>query len=325
MAPGHDRRMIFLGGDEGTWLGVTVADVTAEKAKELKLPGEYGAIVQDVHEGSPAAKAGLEKGDVILQFAGEKVRSVAELHRLVDETPAGRKVSVEISRNGHPQTLSTEIGKAPVQRWASHFEMPNVEIPEVHIPNFDYNWMLMGGPRLGISADELTPQLANYFGVKEGKGVLVQEVEEGTPAEKAGLKAGDVIVKVNDKQIASVNDLRKALRGDSNEKHPVTLTIVRERKEQALSIQLEPPHDLMGPKRIAELRDLQIPPEEMSRLKADVQKQTAEILKSSTELRAQSEELKQEVQREMRVYRKDLEQLKKNLEQLRLDHDQEQI
>jgi serine protease Do len=331
IAADHGRRMIYFHGGEGTWLGVTVADVTAEKAKELKLPGDYGAIVQEVREDSPAAKAGLEKGDVILQFAGEKVRSVAELQRLVHETPPGRTVAIEISRSGHTQTLTAELAKRSNEHWNYHFEMPNIEVPNVHIPDFNFT-MMFGGPRLGISGDELTPQLADYFGVKQGKGVLVREVEKGTPAEKAGLKAGDVIVKVNDKEIGSVEDLRAALRSNSSEKRQVTLTIVRDRKEQSLNVELEPANQLVGPQRIAELKDLGVNQQELMRLKNEAlaQAQAAlaqakELQKNSELVRLQKEKIRQEVERAMKEHQGELDQLKRDLEKLRLQQAQEPI
>ncbi len=311
MPEDREERMVFFGrGDDGSWLGVGLSDVTAEKATELKLPGEYGAVVQSVREDSPAAKAGLEKGDVILSFAGEKVRSVAELSRLVRETPPGRTVSIEASRNGRTRTLTAKLAAPPEAKWMSHFEMPHVEIPEVHIPNFEFNGMFIGGPRLGISADELTPQLADYFGVKQGKGVLVREVQDGTSAQKAGLKAGDVIVKVGEKEIGSVSDLRRALRPESDEKQKVTLTLVRDRKEQTVSVELEPAQRLIGPRSVAELRHLGISPEEMSRLKAEVEKATQEV-------RVQKDKIKGEVQRAMKDHQKEIERVQRELESLR--------
>jgi serine protease Do len=306
-----DRKMILMGGEsEGSWLGVELSDVTAEKAKELKLPGEYGAIVQSVREESPAAKAGLEKGDVILSFAGENVISVVQLGRLVRETPPGRTVSIEASRGGRTRTLTAKLAARPEAKWVSHFEMPHVEIPDVHIPNFDFNMMFVGGPRLGISADELTPQLADYFGVKQGKGVLVREVEDGTPAQKAGLKAGDVIVKIGDKEIASISDLRRALRPDSDEKQKVTLTLIRDRKEQTVSVELEAAHRMIGPRDVAELKNLGISPEEMSRLKAEVDK-------AAREVRVDKEKIKAEVQRALKDHQQELDRAKREIESLR--------
>ena len=231
----------FFAADGAAWLGVTLKDVTAEKARELKLPGEYGAIVESVDGDSAAAKAGLQKGDAIVQFAGERVRSVEQLRRLIRETPAGRTVGMQIIRDGQARTFTVKL-----QSRTNHFFF---QVPEIHIapPNthlFDYgglNFLFDGRrPSLGISGDELTTQLASYFGVKQGKGVLVREVVVGSAAEKAGLKAGDVIVAVDGKSVATVTELRQALESNpSKEEHKVNLTIVRDRHEQTVPIELE--------------------------------------------------------------------------------------
>jgi serine protease Do len=322
----HPHRTIYLrGGDEGAWLGVEIADVSSEKARELKLPGEYGAIVEDVREDSPAAKAGLKKGDVIFQFAGEKVRSVAELRRLVRETPAGRTVALEISRDGHTQSLTAKLEAPPEAGPLYGWEGPSFEMPQIHIPDLDFNVMFAGAPRLGISADDLTPQLASYFGVKQGKGVLVREVEDGTPAQKAGLKAGDVIVRAGGTEVDSVADLRRALRQAPEEKRQISLTIVRDRKEMTLTVELEPPTPLLGPRRVADLRDVGISPEEMDRVKAEVQAHSAEIEKGAEELRLQGEKIREEVQRAMKEHQGEMERLQRELEKLRLEQIQEPI
>jgi membrane-associated protease RseP (regulator of RpoE activity) len=218
-------------------------DVTADKARDLKLPGEYGALVESVEADSAAAKAGLQKGDVIVEFAGERVRSEAQLRRLIRETPAGRTVSLQVIRDGQARDFSAKL-----QSRTSHFNF-NVQVPEIHVtpPNtqlFDYpgfNFLFDGRrPNLGISGDELTTQLASYFGVKQGKGVLVREVVVGSAAEKAGLKAGDVIVAVDGKSVATVTELRQAVEiNPSKEERKVNLTVVRDRHEQTMPVELE--------------------------------------------------------------------------------------
>jgi membrane-associated protease RseP (regulator of RpoE activity) len=228
------------------WLGVTLKDVTAEKARDLKLPGEYGALVESVDADSAAAKAGLEKGDVIVEFAGERVRSVAQLRRLIGETPAGRTVSLQIIRDGQTRTLSATLQARKNQ---FSFQIPEIHIPEINIaPNLvtpyfrGFGNMFDGRPALGISGDELTAQLAGYFGVKQGKGVLVREVVAGSPAAKAGLKAGDVIVAVDGKGVATVAELRRALElKPGGETRKLSLTIVRDHHEQTVPVELERP------------------------------------------------------------------------------------
>jgi membrane-associated protease RseP (regulator of RpoE activity) len=208
----------------------------------LKLPGEYGALVESVEADSPAAKAGLQKGDVIVEFAGERVRSEAQLRRLIRETPAGRTVSLQVIRDGQARALNAKL-----QSRTNHFNF-DVQVPEIHIPPinpqlFDYRGFglqLGARPTLGISGDELTTQLASYFGVKQGKGVLVREVVVGSAAEKAGLKAGDVIVAVDGKSVATVSELRQALDiKPSKEERKVNLTVVRDRREQTVPVELE--------------------------------------------------------------------------------------
>jgi len=230
----------------GAWLGVTLKDVTAERARDLRLPGEYGALVESVDADSAAAKAGLEKGDVIVEFAGERARSVAQLRRLIRETPAGRTVSLQVIRDGQARTLSATLQPRKNQ---FSFQTPEIHIPEINIaPNLvspylrGFTYMLEGRPTLGISGDELTTQLASYFGVQQGKGVLVREVEAGSPAAKAGLKAGDVIVAVEGKGVATVAELRKALELKAGEeKRKLSLTIVRDHHEQTVPVELERP------------------------------------------------------------------------------------
>jgi membrane-associated protease RseP (regulator of RpoE activity) len=237
-----------LAGAEGAaWLGVTLKDVTATKARDLKLPGEYGALVESVEADSAAAKAGLQKGDVIVEFAGERVRSEAQLRRLIRETPAGRTVSLQVIRDGQARTLSAKLQSRTNE---FHVEVPEIHIPEIHVsPNYlepflrGFNFQFDGGrPSLGISGDELTPQLASYFGVKQGKGVLVREVVVGSAAASAGLKAGDVIVAVDGKSVATVAELRQALEiKPGEEKRKLELTVVRDHHEQTVPVELERP------------------------------------------------------------------------------------
>jgi membrane-associated protease RseP (regulator of RpoE activity) len=236
----------------GAWLGVRLTEVNAEKAKELKLPGEYGALVEEVEPESPAAKAGLEKNDVIVEFAGERVRSAAQLHRLVRETPPGRAAALSVIRGGQTRTLTATLAEPAARNFefaippGGAMAMPRPPVPpaapmapRMPMPDRDFVFLFHRGARLGISADDLTPQLAEFFGVKQGKGVLVREVTVGSAAEKAGLKAGDVIVALDEQEVSSVRDLRRALAKDADEKRTAKLTIVRNRAEQTLAVELE--------------------------------------------------------------------------------------
>lgn len=270
-------RSIFIGSIGGrARLGVSIREVTAEKARELKLPGEYGALVTEVTEDSPAAKAGLQEDDVILKFDGERVRSASHLIRLVRETPAGRSVTLQVSRGGQTRSLTAEL-----EERKAHFRMPRIHIPEVDVRVM----RSLGGfdrrARLGITADNLTAQLADYFGVQQGEGVLVREVLTGTPAEKGGLKAGDVIVRVNDEEVGSVSQLRRALAEATREKEKLTVTVIRDRKQQALEVEIEQPRRSSSPRRSVEILDLG---PELEKLGAHIRAYAAEAQQFAEEL-----------------------------------------
>lgn len=338
--PDEDQILWF---DARAWLGVHLSDVTAEKVRELKLPGEYGAVIEKIEEDSPAAKAGLKEKDVILSFAEERVRSVAHLRRLIQETPPGRSVALGVHREGTMQALTVvpearrarfmpEIEVAPRIRIAPH-PMPRFDIPEV--PNFEW-FVHTRGPRLGVSVEELTPQLAEYFGVKQGKGVLVREVVEGSAAAKAGVKAGDVIVRVDDTEIGEVSELRRALHRERQGKQ-VTLTIVRDRREQTLPVTLDEP-ELPSPRRLARA-EVSWDPEawegyekalrELEDQLRGVEREMREKLEPALEGRAMRELEKQLRQAEKQVrkqlksgkFQENLRQLEQNLKQLEREHE----
>lgn len=315
--------------DGRSWLGVQISDVTPERAKELKLAGEYGVVVEEVVEESPAAKAGIQANDVILSFADERVRSTEQLRRLVRETPAGRTVSAQVSRDGQTRSLQVAL-----EAHEAHMFMPGMRVmrpempghppmpPEapmppqafwVETPELDFQ-IYSRGPQLGISGDELTAQLAEYFGVKAGKGVLVREVLTGTAAEKAGLKAGDVIVKVDGDAVATLGELRRALR-KKREGKQVSLTIVRNRAEQTISVELDQPQS-RGPQRVTEGVDLQIiPMEELHRLAAEFkvhgQQWRQEIAEALAGSQAEVQQVLRQSQKEIQKAQEELQRLQK--------------
>jgi serine protease Do len=323
---------------EGAWLGVELKEVTTDDVKNMKLPGEYGARVTEVEDDSPASKAGLKAGDVIIAFEGERVRSAAELRRMVRETPSGRKVSLEISRDGAKQSVevtfeSREAEAAPF----FNMEMPRVEVPHMEMPmarpNFEFNMLFGGKPRLGISVDDLTPQLATYFGVSEGKGVLVREVMAGTPAEKAGFKAGDCIVKVGDKAVGSVEELHGALDKVGEKTEQISVTVVRDHNEQTLNVHFEKPETMSGPvaengeseewnpmqlqERLKESRELQ---RNLTERMQERSKEYRELQKNWTD---ESRKWQEELRRSIQSQGKEFEKLRQEL--LRLQREPSEV
>jgi serine protease Do len=255
LAPGpEDGNALVLFGDEGaSWLGVESQEVTAEKAKELKLPAERGVFLEHIVPDSPAAKAGLKDSDVITEINGQRVEGAAQFRRMIHETPAGRSVQFTVWRDGRAQTISVTLGKSEEHgnAWfktaprAFSMQLPNIEIPEV-APMPDGDWgrldgVLSGGmhPRLGIDAEDLGGQFGAYFGAPDGEGVLVREVNSGSPAEKAGVKSGDVITSLNGQRIRSLGDLREKLAGKRDEK-TVKLGVLRNKSEVSITVELPP-------------------------------------------------------------------------------------
>jgi serine protease Do len=244
---GQDPDVLVMSSDDGSgWLGVEISEVTTEKAKDLKLAGLRGVIVMDVEPDSPAAKAGLKENDVITQYDGQIVEGTVQFRRLVRETPAGRTVTLAISRNGSVQNISVDLGdrsaffekkmKGKMRDFdnAYAFSMPNPDF-SFSIPSMDGR-----GPMLGIDAEDVSGQLGSYFGVPDGTGILIREVRPGMAAEKAGLKAGDVIVKVDGKPVRTLAELRSQLR-DKGEQKSVSLAILRKGAEMSVAVTIEKP------------------------------------------------------------------------------------
>jgi len=234
------------GEDVRGWLGVTIAEVTAEKAKELKLPAERGVILAEVEPDSPAAKAGLKANDVVSEYNGERVEGTAQFSRLVRETPAGRTVQLTIWRDARAQNVSVQLSSFREHLGSRFHAMKpkdfdfRFEMPEFEMPETNGRFLVSRTPMLGISAEDLSSQLGSYFGALDGEGILVREVRPGTPAEKAGLKAGDVITKVEGERVRNVGELRERLR-EKRDKKTVSLTALRRGTEMSFNVEVEQP------------------------------------------------------------------------------------
>jgi serine protease Do len=238
----QEDMQVFVDGDRG-WLGVSIAEVSAEKAKELKLPAERGVVLTEVNADGPAGKAGLKAGDVITEFNGQRVEGTAQFRRLMRETPAGRTVQLGVWREGRSQNLSVQLGNYPEHAGSrvrvfgpKDFDF-KFEMPEIHGNILN---LMARGPMLGISAEDLEGQLGNYFGAPDGEGVLVRDVKSGSAAEKAGLKAGDVITKVDGTRVRNLGELREQMRA-KRESKTVALGVIRKGSEMSLNVEVEQP------------------------------------------------------------------------------------
>lgn len=242
--PFGDDVRVFVGGAKGAYLGVRTQDVTKERMGQLKLREETGVEITMVDRDAPAGKAGIKEHDVILTFNGARVEGEEQLRRMVRETPPGRAVNLGISRDGQiiPVQVTLANRKEMMKQFAKQhpmeFEMPDVPIPpvppmEMEVPNVIVQ---SSSSRSGLSVETVTPQLAEFFGVRGGNGgVLIRSVEKGSAADNAGLKAGDIIIRADADQIADMGDWRRVLRTKSGN---VGLTIIRDKREQSVSLRL---------------------------------------------------------------------------------------
>jgi predicted metalloprotease with PDZ domain len=211
------------------WLGVTVEDYTQEKAKSKATEAEQGALVAKVTEKSPADSAGIRNGDIIVEFSGKAIAGADDLVKAVGKAKPGTKASVTLIRDGERKSLQVTLGKYPKSRETK-------VIASARSPRrFD---ILIGDRMLGMDLMELNEQLGEYFQAPNDEGVLVKQVEKGSAAEKAGFKAGDVIIKFGTKSINDVGDVSRAL-GKYEKGDKVEVEVVRKGSRVKLTVEIE--------------------------------------------------------------------------------------
>jgi serine protease Do len=201
------------------WLGVQVQRVTQQLAQSFGLESARGALVADVQPNSPAERAALQRGDIIVEFGGERIEDMTELPRLVAMTPPGTEADVKVIRKGQEQRVKVKVDEMPQEQRQAAVEG--------------------GAPeeRLGLIVQELTPELARRLEVPNARGVVVTDVEEGSPADEVGIRPGDVILEVNQQKITSLEDYRAAVQrtGDAES----VLLLVR-REGSAMYMVMQP-------------------------------------------------------------------------------------
>lgn len=307
------------------YLGVLVGDVDNDSAPKLKLKEVRGAVVTLIDHDAPAAQAGIHVNDVVLELNGQTVEGAEQFGRMLREIPAGRKISLVISRDGNTQTISVELvdhKKMEQDVWnkigdgdAEFNAAPGMgilagggDVPlsgGFHMPFF--------GSSLNVGAlvEPLTSQMADYLGVPSG--LMVKQVARKSEAATAGIKAFDVILKVGAEGIATTADWDRALR--ANQGKPVQVTILRDRKQQTLTLQVDSKHHH------AELEDLfsdgncplvaEIDPEFIQQL-------DSEGLAAAEALRQQTKSLGDMLKsQDLQIDQKQIEDLKKQMEEMR--------
>jgi serine protease Do len=243
----RQARAFALADMFGGRIGVTVREAGPEDTKRERGVSVGTVIVEDVQEDSPAQQAGIKEGDVVMEFDGERVRSVRQFRRLVEETAQGRSAPVVVSRGGQRMDLTVtpesrdfagmlrggemHLGPdSPIVRALPRMRELERITPEIEV-------FTSGRVRLGVQIEDLTDQLETYFGVTQG--VLVTSVEKESAAARGGFQAGDVITAVDGTAVEDGSDLRRRLRRiDDDREFPVEIS--RDRKAMTLKVRLEP-------------------------------------------------------------------------------------
>jgi serine protease Do len=184
------RELITKGKVERGWLGVSVQDLTHDLAKTMGIEETRGALVTEVHRASPAEKAGLKQGDVVVAYNGKKIRDASQLRNEAAASPIGREVTVTVLREGKKREVALRIESLESRTRAS--ALPIQE-------------------RLGITVRPATSREASRLKLRQGQGLIIIRVETGSPGAKAGLEPGDVILEVNEIPLSSTQDLSGAL------------------------------------------------------------------------------------------------------------------
>ncbi len=251
----RSQRMVLTAPFQRSYMGVQAQEITKENFSKYGLLTVRGVGVEKVVENSPAALAGLQTNDVIVRFEGEEVTSVLKLTRLISEVAPDHTAKVTVLRGGTEREINVTLGKSELPQFQNgnfRFEdlptlpgipdFPRTPLPQMREfpPTADGNesnvfiWRGGANRQIGVSTAPLTKQLGDYFGIAEGKGLLINNVRENSPAAKAGLKAGDVIVEIEGKEVKGMTDLIRVL--NEKKEGDVSLTIIRDRNRQTVRV-----------------------------------------------------------------------------------------
>ncbi|MBS1814424.1 MAG: PDZ domain-containing protein [Acidobacteria bacterium] len=231
-----------------SYLGIDISDISDADVATLHVKDTHGAQITRVDHDGPAGKAGLQVKDVVLRINNQFIDNEEQCRRVLREIPAGRKITMQISRNGQIIDVSATLAnRAEVEKraWEQHFTVPEPD-PSPAYPaseshnqpglarSFIGNYLTFSVPYTGLTVDAVGPQLAEFFGVKDGKGLLIHTVDANSPAALAGMRAGDVVLRANGRIMESSGDWNKILR-DTRGKS-VVVTFLREKREQTVTI-----------------------------------------------------------------------------------------
>jgi len=319
-----EPRPAFNGWPEphpSSYLGVHIDEVTPQTASALKLSDTSGALIAYVDQDGPACRAGLKSNDVVVGFNGSKVQNPEQFQDLIHATPAGKTVSLTVIRSGQKKDISVTLGAwpNPLAHAQSFAPLPprvyagpvmaGPGFPDIDVPSF-----IALASRHGVVVENLCPQLSDFFGVPHGQGVLVRSVEKGSPADAAGLKAGDVIVKVNNETVHDMADWRRAMHVRAGR---IPLAVVREKHEQTVVINLPAPgdtskvQDMDGGDFEGQMRAFQ---QEMEKLRPEHERAQTEMLAEVKPDEKELEQMRKDIEDSMKLKQKDIEKMQKEIQ-----------
>ncbi len=298
----------------GAYLGVQISTVTPERAAALKLKDETGAVITYVDQDGPACRAGLLENDVVVGYDGSKVESPEQLQALIHATPPAKLVTLTVLRNSQRKDIKVKLGSRTVMANARSMAAvamgpppPRAIMPDIEIPAFT-----VLSSRHGLVVESLSPQLADFFGATRGHGVLVRSVEAGSPAAAAGLKAGDVIMKVNNE---IVHDLADWQRGLHTRATKFSIEILRDKREQTVVISVPAPDnsklqeqgwDNLEP-------DVQAFGKQMEQLRPELGRNQAEMMAELKPSDKELEQMRREIEKSMKRQQKEMRKMSREM------------
>ena len=216
--------------DRGAWLGVVTQSVDYDLAEAFDLEVKYGVIVNEVVDDSPAEEAGLENDDIIVSIDSERITDYDDLVDMLTEHGEGDQITIGLIRDGKALDVQVKLAKRPRGRrdldWHSQF-------------SYDYKAPFgRSHSYIGVQLSDLTDQLGEFFGVERGRGALIREVEEDSPAADAGLKAGDVIISIDSDKMRDAGDVAEYIL-DTDPGEQVSITVMRDKAELTVEVEVD--------------------------------------------------------------------------------------
>lgn len=296
----------------GSYLGVQITQVTPQQASALKLQDAAGALITYVDQDGPACRAGLMENDVVVGYEGSKVQGPEQLQGLIHATPPKKTITMTVMRSGQRKDLKVTLGSWNIMSQAhtmSAFNAapapPRAVMPEIEVPSFT-----LLSSRHGLVVESLSPQLADFFGVPRGHGVLVRSVEAGSPAAAAGLKAGDVIMKVNNEDVHDMADWQRGMHTPGK----LSISVLRDRREQNFTISAPggdnsrvSPSDIFGVDEQAQALS-----EQMEKIRPEIERAQREMVKLGPS-KKELEKMRREAEKTMKAQQKNAQRMSREM------------